>query len=102
MVSGRVVIGSLLAVAGLSLACGDSGSPLTPTSPTPRPPALTVRSVSPSSGPISGGDQILIMGTGFQSATTLMIDGIEVDSAYSPSGCMRERRHTRSAPWTSS
>lgn len=85
MVSCRVVIASLVALAGLSLGCGDSRSSVTPTSPTatsptPPPPVLTITSVSPSSGPTSGGDPIIIAGTGFQPATTVMVDGIPPES----------------------
>jgi hypothetical protein len=80
MISCRVVIRTLVALAGLSLACGGSGSPLTPTSPTPTAPApapiLTITSVSPSSGPTSGGDSIVIAGTGFQPGTTVTFDGV--------------------------
>jgi hypothetical protein len=90
MVSCRAVVGSLVALAGLSLACGDSRSSLTPSSPTPTSPTrsslLTIRSVSPSSGPTSGGEAIIIAGTGFQYAIapdnsyrytpTVTVDGI--------------------------
>jgi hypothetical protein len=44
--------------------------------------APTVTYVSPSSGPAGGGAQVLVTGTGFQSATTLTIGG-----AQPPPGC---------------
>jgi hypothetical protein len=86
MVSCRVAIVGILACACLSLACGDSRSSLTPTSPTPAPTSptlpqtfLTITFVSPSSGPTSGGDVIRISGTGFQPATTVIVDGIDAE-----------------------
>jgi IPT/TIG domain-containing protein len=76
----RIVAAGVLGLAGIGVGCGDS-----PSSPTPPPasmaPApvtpvgLTLRSVSPSSGPTSGGDSLRISGTGFQAGVAVTIDG---------------------------
>ena len=75
----RIVRIGLVSLAGLSLGCGDSpSSPTrapTPAAPPIQPVAFTLTSVSPSSGPTLGGDYIRVLGTGFQSDATVMIDG---------------------------
>jgi hypothetical protein len=82
----RLVAIGALALAGLNLGCGDS-----PASPTPvpvppvvfpapaGPPALNVRSVFPSAGPLTGGDYVRALGDGFQFGSTVTIDGAVVD-----------------------
>lgn len=75
----RAVVVSLLGLAGMSLGCSDSPSSptLTPTPAAPASPPIgfTLTSVSPSSGPTLGGDYVRVFGTGFQSDTTVMLDG---------------------------
>jgi hypothetical protein len=73
------IVAIVLGLAAISCACGDSPSPMqTPTAPTPAgpPPALTVRGMTPSSGPTMGGDFVRIDGAQFQTGATVMIDGI--------------------------
>jgi hypothetical protein len=69
---------SLLGLAGVSLGCGDSFSPSSPTpASAPITPAnFVLRSVSPSSGPTIGGDFIRLVGEGFQSGATVLLDGV--------------------------
>src|SRR5262245_29202151 len=74
----RVVGVGLLILAGMSVGCGDSP---TPSAPTPVAPpvtftGVTVRSVAPSAGPTIGSDFIQVVGEGFQSGATVLIDGV--------------------------
>lgn len=81
----RVVATILIGLAGMSLGCSDSPSTLPPTAPTPAAPTvLTVTSVSPSSGPTSGGDWIRISGNRFQSDTTVTLDGVAAEVRCCP------------------
>ena len=80
----RLQLGVFAACAAIGLACGESPSSPTPTPPSPTsspsaPPAvqvLTVRSVSPSAGPMVGADPIRVSGTGFQPGAAVLVDGI--------------------------
>ena len=73
------IAAAMLACAALNLGCGDSHMPpaLGPTpAPLTTPPAPTVRSILPTSGPTSGGDNIRVDGSGFQSGATVLLDGV--------------------------
>lgn len=75
----RVVAGSLLCLAGVSLGCGDSlTSPSAPMTPAPMamPVGFGVSSVFPTSGPTIGGNSIRISGRAFQAGATVLLDGV--------------------------
>jgi len=76
----RVVIAGLLGCAGMGPGCGDTPSSptLMPAPASLAPTGLTVRAVTPSSGPTMGGDVIRIAGEGFQNGATVTIDGVSV------------------------
>jgi hypothetical protein len=61
----------LVVLAGLVGGCGES-----PTTPSPRPGALTVVRVEPNTGPTGSAVPVTIHGTGFQPGATASLDGI--------------------------
>jgi sugar lactone lactonase YvrE len=69
-VLGRISGGELVRVAGI----GDYVCRVYPQTCTPR---VTVRQISPSQGPIGGGTQVTLDGSGF-TGTVLMVDGVAV------------------------
>jgi uncharacterized protein (TIGR03437 family) len=76
----RAVIAGLLVCAGMSLGCDKSPSGPTPSGPTPSAPtppaALTVTSVSPTTGSTVGLAEIRIAGTGFVAGATVTLGGV--------------------------
>jgi hypothetical protein len=78
----RIVAASVLALGGMSVACGNSPFSPTPTPATvvptsaPPPAVMAVTSMTPSSGPTLGGDYIWISGDRFQTGATVTVDGL--------------------------
>jgi hypothetical protein len=75
----RAAVASLVALAGLSLECGESPSSPTPVSSAPAPltlPGVTLRTLDPMSGPTAGGDFLRLFGGGFQTGATVTLGGV--------------------------
>ena len=79
----RIAAAGMIGLAGLTVGCGDSPSSPTsvpaPVTPAPAAPAgLTLRSMSPTSGPTVGGDFVRVFGEGLQDGATVTIDEVSV------------------------
>lgn len=57
----------------------------------PEKPAPSITSVTPNTGPLSGGSLISIKGANFESATKVYINGVSVQTIYYSSGEVRAR-----------
>ena len=79
----RIAAAGMIGLAGLTVGCGDSPSSPTPVpapvTPVPAAPAgLTLRLMTPSSGPTVGSDFVRVFGEGFQDGATVTIDEVNV------------------------
>lgn len=72
MTNRRLGMGLITTVVGLTIGCGEDRPPIVGPPP---PVALTVRSVTPSTGGSATSTTIQIAGTGFVSGATLTLDG---------------------------
>src|SRR5215510_5836477 len=92
-----IVAASVYVLAGISVGCGDSPAsptpaPIAPTpASTPAPVVLAVTSMTPSSGPSIGGDDVRINGTHFQPGVTVMFDDVVVSIMSATSTLIRAR-----------
>ena len=70
----------------LVFACGGcKRSPTGPTPPTPKTSVPTITSISPTSGPTSGGTAVTITGTNFAAGATVTICGVPATNVQVPS-----------------
>ena len=68
----RTAVAALAAIAGLSLGCNGE----TPVAPSP---TVSLTSIAPSTGPVTGTQRVTVVGKGFQSGATVTIGGTAID-----------------------
>lgn len=98
----RIALTGLLGFAGLAAACGET--PTTPTPPPsiapgvqPVPTSLTLQSVTPSSGPISGADFVRVYGLNIQDGAIVAFDGVDAPVTRKTSAYIEARTSAHAA-----